>query len=57
MESKDTAAAQKTLVEQVQPLGRHLPSAEAAGIAKEPIRVAISGAAGQIGTFLCHFIA
>lgn len=23
----------------------------------EPIRVAISGAAGQIGTFLCHFIA
>lgn len=38
--------AQKQLVAQVQPLGRHFPSANAAGIEKEPIRVAISGAAG-----------
>jgi len=49
--------AQKQLIGQVQPLGRHFPSAAAAGVEKEPIRVAISGAAGQIGTFLCHFIA
>jgi len=37
---------QKALIQQVQPLGRHFPSAADAGIEKEPIRVAISGAAG-----------
>jgi malate dehydrogenase len=26
-------------------------------VQREPIRVAITGAAGQIGSFLCHFIA
>jgi len=37
---------QKALIQQVQPLGRHFPSAADAGVEKEPIRVAISGAAG-----------
>ena len=41
----------------LQAFGRHLPSAVKEGVDKEPIRVAITGAAGQIGTFLCHFIA
>ena len=54
MEATDN---QKALIEQLQPMGRHFPSATVAGVDKEPIRVAISGAAGQIGTFLCHFIA
>jgi len=26
-------------------------------VQREPITVAITGAAGQIGSFLCHFIA
>jgi len=41
----------------VTPLGRHFPSAAKEGAAKEPIRVAITGAAGQIGGFLCNYIA
>ena len=44
------------LIKQIQPLGRHFPSAEQANIAKDPIRVAITGAAGQIGSVLCHMI-
>ena len=47
----------KSIIESVQPLGRHFPSATLAGIEKEPIRVAITGAAGQIGGYLCNFIA
>jgi malate dehydrogenase len=38
-------------------LGRHFPSAAKEGLDKEPIRVAITGAAGQIGGYLCNFIA
>jgi hypothetical protein len=36
----------KQIIENVTPLGRHFPSAAKAGCAKEPIRVAITGAAG-----------
>lgn len=57
MDAKPDQEANKALIEQLQPLGRHFPVASDAGVEKEPIRVAISGAAGQIGTFLCHFIA
>ena len=37
-------------------LGRHFP-AQPKNLGSDPIRVAVTGAAGQIGTFLCHFIA
>ena len=47
----------KSLIQAVQPLGRHFPPAAKEGIDNAPIRVAITGAAGQIGSFLCHFIA
>mmetsp|Transcript_3430 Transcript_3430/g.5821 ORF Transcript_3430/g.5821 Transcript_3430/m.5821 type:complete len:207 (-) Transcript_3430:534-1154(-) len=47
----------KQIIQLVQPMGRHFPPASEYGIEKEPIRVAITGAAGQIGSFLCHFIA
>jgi glutamate synthase domain-containing protein 3 len=47
----------KQIIESVQPLGRHFPSAAKAGIEKEPIRVAVTGAAGQIGGYLCNYIA
>ena len=36
-------------------LGRHFPRAPI-NLEQAPIRVAVTGAAGQIGTFLCHFI-
>ena len=45
----------QNLVQSLQPLGRHLPAAGADE--KPPIRVAITGAAGQIGGYLCHFVA
>jgi malate dehydrogenase len=44
------------LVSRVQALGRHFPVAPV-NLEESPIRVAVTGAAGQIGTFLCHFIA
>ena len=44
------------LVSRVQALGRHFPTAPI-NLEDTPIRVAVTGAAGQIGTFLCHFIA
>lgn len=44
------------LVSRIQALGRHFPTAPI-NIESSPIRVAVTGAAGQIGTFLCHFIA
>lgn len=44
------------LVSRVQALGRHFPSPPK-NLEREPIRVAVTGAAGQIGSFLCHFIA
>ena len=45
----------QNLVSQLQPLGNHLPLA--GDQEKPPIKVAITGAAGQIGSFLCHFVA
>lgn len=44
------------LVSRVQQLGRHFPTPPV-NLEENPIRVAVTGAAGQIGTFLCHFIA
>ena len=44
------------LVSRIQALGRHFPK-EPINLEQTPIRVAVTGAAGQIGTFLCHFIA
>jgi hypothetical protein len=46
----------QNLVQTLEPLGRHFPS-PSEGTGKEPIRVAITGAAGQIGGYLCHFVA
>ena len=43
-------------VSRVQQLGRHFPSPPK-NLESNPIRVAVTGAAGQIGSFLCHFIA
>merc|ERR1712086_61050 len=40
----------------VQNLGRHFPQPPL-NLERDPIRVAVTGAAGQIGSFLCHFIA
>ena len=42
------------MVERLQQIGRHFPPASNP---KEPIRVAVTGAAGAIGSFLCNFIA
>ena len=44
------------LVSRVQALGRHFPTPPL-NLESAPIRVAVTGAAGQIGSFLCHFIA
>ena len=44
------------LVSRIQQLGRHFPTPPL-NLESNPIRVAVTGAAGQIGTFLCHFIA
>jgi malate dehydrogenase len=41
-------------MERLQNIGRHFPAATQQ---KEPIRVAVTGAAGAIGSFLCNFIA
>ena len=43
------------LVSRIQALGRHFPSPPK-NIESAPISVAVTGAAGQIGSFLCHFI-
>ena len=45
-----------TFVSRVQSLGRHFPLPPK-NLESQPIRVAVTGAAGQIGSFLCHFIA
>lgn len=45
-----------TFVHRIQAIGRHFPQPPK-NLEKEPIRVAVTGAAGQIGTFLCNFIA
>ena len=42
-------------VSRIQMLGRHFPEVPK-NLEQTPIRVAVTGAAGQIGTFLCHFI-
>ena len=43
-------------VDRIQQLGRHFPTPPL-NLETAPIRVAVTGAAGQIGSFLCHFIA
>jgi len=45
-----------TFTNRVAALGRHFPTPPK-NLERDPIRVAVTGAAGQIGTFLCHFIA
>ena len=47
---------QNVLVSRLQALGRHFP-ATPLNQEKPAIRVAVTGAAGQIGSFLCNFIA
>lgn len=48
----------KQVLEELTTLGRRMPSPRAYGLEpRPPIRVAITGAAGQIGGFLVHFIA
>ncbi len=42
-------------ISRIQAIGRHFPRPPV-NIEQAPIRVAVTGAAGQIGTFLCHFI-
>lgn len=44
------------LVSRLQQLGRHFPPVPV-NLEQAPIRVAVTGAAGQIGSFLCNFIA
>jgi len=44
------------LVGRLQQLGRHFP-APPKNLEREPIRVAVTGAAGAIGSFLVNFIA
>ena len=44
------------LVSRLQQLGRHFPDVPL-NLEQAPIRVAVTGAAGQIGSFLCNFIA
>jgi len=44
------------LVSRLQQLGRHFPAVPL-NLEQAPIRVAVTGAAGQIGNFLCNFIA
>jgi malate dehydrogenase len=45
-----------TLVARIQALGRHFPKAPA-NMESAPVRVAVTGAAGNIGSFVCNFIA
>lgn len=47
---------QNVLVSRLQALGRHFPAVPL-NQEKPAIRVAVTGAAGQIGSFLCNFIA
>ena len=42
-------------ISRIQGIGRHFPPAPV-NLEQESIKVAVTGAAGQIGTFLCHFI-
>lgn len=44
------------LVSRLQALGRHFPAVPK-NLEQAPVRVAVTGAAGQIGSFLCNFIA
>ncbi len=44
------------LVGRLQQLGRHFP-ATPKNLEQEPIRIAVTGAAGAIGSFLVNFIA
>jgi len=44
------------LVSRLQQLGRHFPEVPK-NLELAPVRVAVTGAAGQIGAFLCNFIA
>jgi len=47
---------QNILVSRLQQLGRHFPPTPR-NLEQPAIRVAVTGAAGQIGSFLCNFIA
>ena len=47
---------QSMLVSRLQQLGRHFPAVPL-NLEQPPVRVAVTGAAGQIGAFLCNFIA
>lgn len=47
---------QNVLVSRLQALGRHFPAVPL-NLEQAPVRVAVTGAAGQIGSFLCNFIA
>ena len=42
------------MVERLQSIGRHFPAATKPN---QPVRVAVTGAAGAIGAFLCNFVA
>ena len=44
------------MISRLQQLGRHFPTAPS-NLEQPPVRVAVTGAAGQIGAFLCNFIA
>lgn len=46
----------RSVVQRLKLLGRHLPTLPKEDEAK-PIRVAVTGAAGQIGSVLCFMIA
>lgn len=47
---------QNVFVHRLQQLGRNFPAAPI-NMEQTPVRVAVTGAAGQIGSFLCNFIA
>lgn len=48
--------AENIFISRLQALGRHFPIVPP-NLEEPPIRVAVTGAAGQIGSFLCNFIA
>ena len=48
--------ASNIFISRIAALGRHFPPMPP-NLEERPIRVAVTGAAGQIGSFLCNFIA
>ena len=53
---KPTAMDTSLFVNRLQMYGRHFPEVPR-NLEQAPVRVAVTGAAGQIGAFLCNFIA